>query len=211
MTKYLLLAVGALLIIGCSEGFKTPKKMNLINAGQTTSGTTGGTSGGTTGGTSGGTTSGGTTSGGSTGGTSGGTTSGGTTTGGGGCQIVSGPSSAPACTNGRMENYKDYFFYLINRAEGSCADDWQDVMNRLPIGSNPAPGQILGDGSPYYGLTQQRNSGGEVRGRLFLPTDVPDEYNYYVHNVDVLREENGHFYWQWYDRGGNPVAPRSCN
>jgi hypothetical protein len=211
MRKILLIA--ALLLVGCSEGFKTPKKFNAVQSGQTgtiTGGTSGGTVGGTSGGTTGGT-SGGTT--GTTGGTSGGTTSGGTTT-GGGCTIVPGPSSRPACTNGRMENYKDYFFFVINRAEGSCADDWVQVLGSSSLEANPGPGEIRGDGSSHYGMTQQRNSAGEPRGRIFLPTDTPDpEYNYYIHGVDVLRDMGGgHFVWAWNDWiGGQPaIAPRAC-
>lgn len=65
------LVIYALILSGCSEGFKAPKQLSLSKAGSTT----GGTGNGATGGTSGGTSTGG------TGGTSGGTSTGGTTTG----------------------------------------------------------------------------------------------------------------------------------
>lgn len=121
------------------------------------------------------------------------------------------PPSMPGCSDGRMVDMRSYFFHLIGRSEGSPACDWQEVMDASGLPANPAPGERGADDAPYFGLTQQRTSGGEVRGRLFLPTDSADEYGYYIHAIDVLENVNGTMKWVWKDWiPAPPFAPRPC-
>ncbi|MEQ1876466.1 MAG: hypothetical protein ABL958_07455 [Bdellovibrionia bacterium] len=113
------------------------------------------------------------------------------------------------CNGGKLTDMKAYFFQLIGRREGDLANDWQTVLDRSGIPAGPTDGVKLPIDAPFYGLSQQRNSANEVRGRLFLPTDVPDGWNYYTHPIDVLTGDP--LRWTWNDWIGGPAyVPRSC-
>lgn len=86
----------------------------------------------------------------------------------------------PPVVGGSIESYRASFFDTIGKTPGEAADDWVAVMKSTGYPSNPAVGQ------QFTGIYQQATSGGEVRGRLFLPTAVPDDEGYYFHTVDVL-------------------------
>jgi len=109
------------------------------------------------------------------------------TTGGDGAEGPGGPQvwawldrGGPPVVGGSIESYRASFFETIGKNPGDAADDWITVMNSTGYPKNPAVGQ------EFTGIYQQASSGGEVRGRLFLPTAVPDDEGYYFHTIDVL-------------------------
>ena len=72
------------------------------------------------------------------------------------------------------------------------------------------PGEVPPPDAPFYGLSQQRGTLGDVRGRIFLPTAEPDPLGYYTHPIDVLIGPEP-LTWGWNDwLGGPPYAPRPC-
>jgi hypothetical protein len=119
------------------------------------------------------------------------------------------PPGSPACVNGLLTNPKAYFFQLIGRKEGDPAGDWFTVLSRSGLPAGPTQGVRVPPNAPFYGITQQINSSGQVRGRIFLPTEVPDSAGYYIHQVDVLSDANATF-WVWRPHGGPAYVPRRC-
>lgn len=111
----------------------------------------------------------------------------------------------PGVVDGVLMDPKAYFFWLVQRAEGMPADDWAEVLTTsgipegFPAGVYPTPNLV-------YGLTQQIGSGG-VRGRIFLPTAVPDALGYYSHPIDCLNGEEPNLTWAWKDAPGGPHPP----
>ena len=116
---------------------------------------------------------------------------------------------APGCVNGVLSDPRAYFFALIGRTEGSPAGDWASVLQRSGLPAGPTAGVRVPSNAPFYGLTQQINSSGQVRGRLFLPTDTPDAHGYYIHQVDVLSDASAN-HWVWRPLGGPQYVPRRC-
>ena len=113
------------------------------------------------------------------------------------------------CHDGLLVDMRAYFYSVIGRAEGDSAVDWVAVMQASGLPRGPVEGEVLPPDAPFYGLTQQINSAGEVRGRIFLPTAEPDAFGYYIHGIDVLIGDP--FVWGWNDwLGGPPYAPRPC-
>ncbi len=116
----------------------------------------------------------------------------------------------PGCQNGVMVDMKAYFFHIIGRKEGDPArHDWEDVMRRSGIPAGPVAGQRFGANAPHYGLSQQISSSGELRGRVFLPTNTPNPFNYYIQDVDFLSDPSGTT-WAWKAHGTPAYAPRAC-
>ena len=116
---------------------------------------------------------------------------------------------APGCVNGVLSDPRAYFFALIGRTEGSPAGDWASVLQRSGLPAGPTAGVRVPSNAPFYGLTQQINSSGQVRGRLFLPTDTPDAHGYYIYQVDVLSDASANR-WVWNPLGGPQYVPRRC-
>ena len=123
------------------------------------------------------------------------------------------------CVNGVLADPRAYFFSLIGRTEGSPAPDWKAVLESLPgrgMGTNPKPGEIQPQNAPHYGITVMIDAGGNARGRIWLPTDVPsvdDNGNrWFTHEFQVIADgpTPGSFVWAWQDKGGAPYAPRPC-
>jgi hypothetical protein len=119
------------------------------------------------------------------------------------------PPGTPACVGGLLVNPREYFFQLIGRKEGDSARDWASVLQRSGIPAGPVAHQKIPPNAPFYGITQQINSSGEVRGRLFLPTEVPDAHGYYIYQVDILSDASATS-WVWRPLGGPPYVPRRC-
>jgi hypothetical protein len=118
--------------------------------------------------------------------------------------------SVAGCSAGKLSDPKAYFLSLIGRAEGSPANDWEAVLRASGLGMGPGSG-VRPDGSRNYGITQQINSSGQVRGRVFLPSSTPDENGYYIRAVDVLADDGkGGFVWAWREMGGPAYAANSC-
>ena len=116
---------------------------------------------------------------------------------------------SPGCVNGVLSDPRAYFFALIGRTEGSPAGDWASVLQRSGLPAGPTAGVRVPSNAPFYGLTQQINSSGQVRGRLFLPSDTPDAHGYYIHQVDVLSDASAN-HWVWRPLGGPQYVPRRC-
>lgn len=115
----------------------------------------------------------------------------------------------PGVVNGVLVDPQTYFFWLINRSPGQPADDWMMVLTNsgLPAGYPP---YVVPSDNGYYGLTQQIRTTGEVAGRIFLPTGVPDENGYYSHPISPLKDapnNPGHLLWEWRSLGGPPYVP----
>ena len=113
------------------------------------------------------------------------------------------------CENGLMVDMRAYFFNLIGRTEGQSARDWQAVMRASGIPAGPTAGVRLPPNAPFYGLTQQIDSGGGLRGRVFLPTNTPNPHGYFIQDVDFLSDA-GASSWAWRPHGTPAYAPRAC-
>jgi hypothetical protein len=103
-----------------------------------------------------------------------------------------------------VDECRDYFYHLIDRATGQPAIDWEQVLTDCGIPGGHPPG-VKANPAIHYGFTQQIGADG-VRGRLFLPTNEPDALGYYTHPIDLLDTVNGQLYWAWKDLGGPPCA-----
>lgn len=124
------------------------------------------------------------------------------------------------CNGGWLTDPKAYFFAdVIGRAEGSPAPDWKQVLESLPargMGINPKPGEIQPPDAPFYGITVMIDAGGNARGRIWLPTNVPvmhDGNAWYTHEFQVIADgpTPGSFVWAWIDKGGAPYSPHACD
>jgi hypothetical protein len=123
------------------------------------------------------------------------------------------------CVDGMLVDPRAYFFSLIQRTEGSPAPDWKQVLESLPakgMGINPRPGERQPMNAPHGGITVMIDAGNNARGRIWLPTDLPQtDHNgnqWFTHEVQVIADgpTPGSFVWAWEDKGGPPYAPRRC-
>ena len=113
----------------------------------------------------------------------------------------------PGVVDGILRDPQTWFFWLINRSIGQGAGDWVTVLTSSGIPAGYGPG-VRPEPNGFYGVTQQAGAGG-VRGRLFLPTAIPDGLGYYTHPVDILEGEANtpNLTWKWRELGGPPYAP----
>ena len=123
------------------------------------------------------------------------------------------------CVDGMLADPRAYFFSLIQRTEGSPAPDWKAVLESLPgkgMGVNPKPGERQPRNAPHAGITVMIDAGNNARGRIWLPTDLPQtDHNgnqWFTHEIQVIADgpTPGSFVWAWEDKGGPPYAPRPC-
>lgn len=102
------------------------------------------------------------------------------------------------CQSGRLTDAKAYFYSLV---AGTDASNFRSVLANIDARLK------------QYGIWQQRTSGGELRGRLFLPYMaagyVPGD-PFYEHSVDVV-DSSPSYHWVWVDRGGPAYAPYPCD
>lgn len=112
------------------------------------------------------------------------------------------------CNDGKLTDPRAWFFDRIQRQPGQAANDWDQVLRGAGLEGGPGPGQQAGQAN--YGITVQKDGGGNIRPRLFLPTAQPDSNGYFTREVDVVAGNPGAFSWKWEDRGGNAYAPRDC-
>jgi hypothetical protein len=125
------------------------------------------------------------------------------------------------------EEFHDYFYTLIGRNYMAPADDWEAVMeasydwqgHQLNIPPGVGPGIRQPPDAPFFGLTQQYSSG--PKGRIFLPTDSPDELGYYTRCLQYLDDAVGTYekskkqvtatstglIWSWYWIAGAEYSP----
>lgn len=106
--------------------------------------------------------------------------------------------------------FRDYFYALIQRTFGAPATDWEAVMSaaypwgddRLPIPEGVGPGITQQPGAPFFGLTQQYS--GAPKGRVFLPSNTPDELGYYTRCEQYLDDAA-----QTYSKSQQQIDPKS--
>jgi hypothetical protein len=125
------------------------------------------------------------------------------------------------------EEFQEYFFTLIGRTYGAPADGWEAVMeaaypwngHRLVIPPGVGPGERQYPDAPFFGLTQQYSGG--PKGRIFLPTDTPDDLGYYTRCLQYLDDAAGTYakskksvdatsaglVWSWYWVAGYTYVP----
>jgi len=125
------------------------------------------------------------------------------------------------------EEFQEYFYTLIGRTYGANADGWEGVMeaaypwqgHMLVIPPGVGPGERQYPDAPFFGLTQQYSGG--PKGRIFLPTDVPDELGYFTRCLQYLDDAAGTYakskkqvsahstglVWSWYWVAGHEYAP----
>lgn len=83
----------------------------------------------------------------------------------------------------------DWFYAGIGRTIGSDASDWELVMTNCGLPPGYGPGVIPNAQMPYFAFTQQYSGG--PKGRIFLPTDRPDELGYYTRCIQYLDDAAG--------------------
>jgi len=125
------------------------------------------------------------------------------------------------------EEFHEYFYALIGRDYMAPADGWEAVMeaaypwqgHQLNIPPGVGPGVRQPPDAPFFGLTQQYSGG--PKGRIFLPTDSPDELGYYTRCMQYLDDAVGTYekskkqvsaqstglIWSWYWVAGAEYAP----
>jgi len=114
------------------------------------------------------------------------------------------------------EDYRDYFFKSIGKTIGSPADDWQITLENAtrmnpPYGINPPPNYVQPLDSAHHGMTVMLGGGGNARGIVWLPADLPVYDNnsnaWFTHEMLVIANgpTQGTFVWAWTDRGGAPA------
>jgi hypothetical protein len=82
------------------------------------------------------------------------------------------------------------------------------VASGIPEGLGPW--QKPAPNASHYGITQQSGAGGP-RGRLFLPTETPDDLGYFTRPVDILEDAGGgRLTWTWREWSGPAYVPRAC-
>jgi hypothetical protein len=125
------------------------------------------------------------------------------------------------------EEFHEYFYTLIGRDYMAPATDWEAVMeaayewdgHMLNIPPGVGPGIRQPPDAPFFGLTQQYSGG--PKGRIFLPTDTPDELGYYTRCMQYLDDAVGTYekskkqvsaqstglIWSWYWVAGAEYSP----
>lgn len=125
------------------------------------------------------------------------------------------------------EEFHEYFYTLIGRDYMGPADGWEAVMeaaypwngHMLVIPPGVGPGERQYPDAPFFGLTQQYSGG--PKGRIFLPTETPDELGYYTRCLQYLDDAVGTYekskkqvtstssglIWSWYWIAGAEYAP----
>lgn len=96
------------------------------------------------------------------------------------------PGGAPAT----MTDWQNYFYGLTGIPTiGDPADDYEDKMLDLVAAGmkvNPVPWEIPSAAWPFFGLSVMIDAGGHPRGRIWLPTAVPDSLGYYTHEIQFI-------------------------
>lgn len=116
------------------------------------------------------------------------------------------------CQNGVLAIPEQWFWNLIGKRPGDPADDFNEVLKALDLKAAPGPGAPASD-PKHYDITSWIDAAGNHRGRLSLPTAVPDELGYYTHTIQYVEDDParpGKLRWTWQHLGGPPYAPRPC-
>ena len=130
--------------------------------------------------------------------------------------------------------FAEYFYTLIGQQQGAPAHSWESVLSAtyvwkgqwLRIPDGVGPGITQPPDAPFFGLTQQWSGG--PKGRVFLPTNTPDDLGYYTRCMQYLDDapgtyaataaagkpspnfqsvKTGSLVWAWYYVAGTAYAP----
>ena len=117
----------------------------------------------------------------------------------------------PGCINGFLRDPQEWFYSYIKRNIGDSAMDYKTLMKDIPPG--PKPGVFPNYNNSFFGITQQIRSNGEVAGRLFLPTNTPDDNGYYVSYADIFTgsEADGTLKWAPFRFQDGRYIPGPCD
>jgi hypothetical protein len=119
--------------------------------------------------------------------------------------------SLPGCANGLLSDARSFFYWKNNRTPGASANDWESVMFNVGWPAGYGPGVRPPVGPPFYGFSQQVNSAGVPRGRVFLPTNTPDSNGYFSRETDFLTGSPGAYRWDWREKSDAPsYGPQAC-
>jgi hypothetical protein len=118
----------------------------------------------------------------------------------------------PGCINGRLTDPAAFFYWKINRTLGTGTNnaDWQNALRASGFPAGYPPGVRPPVGPPFYGFSQQIDSSGNLRGRVFLPTDIPEHNGFYSRETNFLTNGCGALCWTWQEIGTSPYAPQTC-
>jgi len=109
------------------------------------------------------------------------------------------PAVAPGAPGGApttLDEWRIYFFSLLDDAGvGLPADDYEAkllglvddgmLVNAVPL---PDPGAVPSVAWPFFGIKLIVDGSGHPRGRIQLPTAVPDANGYYTHEFQVIAD-----------------------
>ena len=132
------------------------------------------------------------------------------------------------------DEFQQYFSTLTGTTLGQDASGWEAVMKKpypwkgqsLMIPEGVQPGIQQKPDAPFYGLTQQI-SNNVPKGRVFLPSNQPDELGYYTRCMQYLddaaatyskarnprqdftkvQQSSGGLIYAWYHVAGNAYSP----
>jgi hypothetical protein len=111
----------------------------------------------------------------------------------GGADVVA--PGAPGGAPTTLDEWRIYFFSLIDKSVGIPADDYEAVLlglvddgmlvNAVP---DPDPDAVPSVSWPFYGIKLIVAAGDHPRGRIQLPTAAPDANGYWTHEFQVIAD-----------------------
>ena len=108
------------------------------------------------------------------------------------------------------DEFREYFFTLIQRSIGTDANDWNAVVRKSNIPAGYGPGIRADATFPLFGLTQQWSNG--PKARIFLPSDTADDNGYFTRCIQYISDKPGgsqgsEFVWDWFYVAGHAYVP----
>jgi len=82
------------------------------------------------------------------------------------------------------EEAKAWFFAGIGQQLGEHATNWEQIMTACGLPPGYGPGVKPTADMPFFAFTQQFSGG--PKGRIFLPSNTPDELGYYTRCIQYL-------------------------
>ena len=120
------------------------------------------------------------------------------------------------------EEAKAWFYAGIGQSLGAPANNWETIMTGCGLPPGYGPGVVPNASMPFFAFTQQFS--GAPKGRIFLPSNTPDENGYYTRCIQYLDDAPGTYsaksdpqqdfrsvqsglVWAWYYVAGNEYSP----
>lgn len=104
------------------------------------------------------------------------------------------PAVAPGAPGGApttLDEWMTYFFSLLDETVGQPADDFEAKLLALRDDGmlvNAVPGEVPSVSWPNYGIKLIIDASDHPRGRIQLPTAVPDANGYFTHEFQVIAD-----------------------